>query len=194
MSEKTDSPFEEHRDPITKTPGSHPIGTTVGAAGAGLTGAAVGSALGGPIGGAIGSVIGGIIGGLGGHAFAERIDPTAEDAYWRENHKDQPFCSPDGGDFEVYAQAYRTGYLGYSVYGEDRGFDEAEADLRASYEAARPDLPWEQARPAVYVAWERVEMNNPKRDDDSLGEAVNNPTMSEEGKPAKAVEEQGILK
>jgi len=189
MIEQHKASYEENRDPITKEPGSHPLGTGMGAIGAGLTGAAVGTALAGPLGGAIGSLVGGILGGLGGHALAESVDPTAEDAYWREHHKEQPFADPSSDDFEQYAPAYRTGYLGYSVYGEQRDFDQAEEDLRASYEASRPDLPWELARPAIYVAWERVNMNSPLREEDAIGEAINNPTMTDDGKPAQVVGE-----
>ena len=32
----------EHRDPITQTPGAHPVGVGAGAAGAGVAGAALG--------------------------------------------------------------------------------------------------------------------------------------------------------
>lgn len=55
MNEKTTG-RDENRDPITGEPGSHPVGTGVGAAGAGLAGAAAGMAVGGPVGGVIGAV------------------------------------------------------------------------------------------------------------------------------------------
>src|SRR5689334_10211346 len=52
-----------NRDPITGAPGSHPLGTGVGAASGALAGAAVGSLF-----GPIGTLIGGAIGTVGGGA------------------------------------------------------------------------------------------------------------------------------
>src|SRR6188474_1753583 len=48
-----------NRDPISGAPGSHPIGTGVGATGGAMAGAAVG-AVGGPVGMAVGGAIGAI--------------------------------------------------------------------------------------------------------------------------------------
>src|SRR5215207_5280110 len=78
-------------DPITGAPGSHPVGVGIGAAGGGATGAAIGTAVGGPIGTAVGAVIGAVAGGLAGKGAAEAIDPTAEDAYWRNEHAKRPY-------------------------------------------------------------------------------------------------------
>ena len=44
---------ETNADPITGEHGSHPIGTGVGTAGLGITGAAIGAAVGGPVGAAV---------------------------------------------------------------------------------------------------------------------------------------------
>lgn len=148
---------EEHED----DDGDSILGAGLGAAGFGLTGAALGTALAGPLGGAIGSLLGGLLGGIGGHFFAEQIDPTAEDDYWREHHEEQPFASEEE-DYGRYAQAYRVGYLGYGLYGEDgTSFEDAEARLKVSYEASRPPLTWEQARPAARLAWDRVVQTAP---------------------------------
>ena len=81
-----------NRDPITGAPGAHPVGTGLGAAGGGLAGAAAGS-LAGPIGTVVGLVAGAVVGGLGGKAAAEGVNPTAEEAYWRENHGRQPYAA-----------------------------------------------------------------------------------------------------
>lgn len=123
-------------DPITGEPGSHPVGTGVGAAGGGATGAAIGTAVGGPIGGAVGAVIGAIAGGLAGKGVAEAVDPTAEDAYWREHHTEQSFARKDY-DYDSYAPAYRTGYEGYSKYEPGTKFEDAEPTLREDYETIR---------------------------------------------------------
>src|SRR5262245_28912316 len=82
---------DRNEDPITKAPGSHPVGTGVGAAGGALAGAAAGAAVGGPVGAAVGGVTGAVVGGAAGHGVAEKIDPTVEDAYWRENYSSRPY-------------------------------------------------------------------------------------------------------
>lgn len=125
---------DANRDPITGEPGAHPVGTGVGAAGGGATGAAIGTAVGGPIGGAVGAVIGAIAGGFAGKGVAEAIDPTAEDAYWREHHRSQPFARKEH-DYDTYAPAYRTGYEGYTRYEPGTRFEDAEPTLRDDYEA-----------------------------------------------------------
>src|SRR5450830_618103 len=47
-----------NRDPITGTPGAHPLGTAAGAASGAVAGAAVGTAVGGPVGAVIGAAVG----------------------------------------------------------------------------------------------------------------------------------------
>src|SRR5439155_25975568 len=81
-----------NRDPITGAPGAHPVGAGVGAAAGGATGAAIG-AVGGPVGAAVGLVAGRVVGGLAGKAAGESVNPTAEDAYWRETHSTQPYSA-----------------------------------------------------------------------------------------------------
>lgn len=65
----------ENLDPITKTPGAHPLGTGLGAAGGAAAGAAVGSTAG-PLGTLAGGVVGAIAGGLAGNEIAENANPT----------------------------------------------------------------------------------------------------------------------
>src|SRR4030095_2632711 len=81
---------DANRDPITGTPGAHPVGTGVGAAGGAAAGAAIG-AVAGPVGAAVGLVVGAVTGGLAGKEVAERLDPTGEDAYWKTNYSKQPY-------------------------------------------------------------------------------------------------------
>ena len=66
-----------NEDPITGEPGSHPVGTGLGAAGGAAAGAALGTAVGGPIGTVVGGIIGAVTGGLAGKDVAENLDPTA---------------------------------------------------------------------------------------------------------------------
>jgi uncharacterized protein (TIGR02271 family) len=75
-------------DPITRQPGSHPVGTGVGAAAGGAAGigaaAAAGAAAGtaaGPIGTGIGAAAGAVVGGLAGKAAAEHVNPSELDRY-----------------------------------------------------------------------------------------------------------------
>jgi hypothetical protein len=147
---------DANRDPITGTPGAHPVGTGVGAVGGGLAGAAIG-AVGGPIGAGIGVVVGAVAGGLGGKGVAEMIDPTAEDAYWREGYSKSPYVQK-GESYETYRPAYRTGYEGYSRY-RGKKYEEVESDLQRDYENSRgkSTLSWDKAKSATRDAWQRVE-------------------------------------
>src|SRR5436853_4858610 len=79
-------------DAITGAPGSHPVGTGLGAAAAGAAGAAIGSVIPGAgtvVGGVVGAVVGAVAGGLAGKGVAEAVNPTAEDAYWRNEHRNR---------------------------------------------------------------------------------------------------------
>ena len=144
-----------NRDPITGAPGAHPVGTGLGAAGGGLAGAAAGS-LAGPIGTVVGLVAGAVVGGLGGKAAAEGVNPTAEDAYWRENHGRQSFAAA-GRSYDDYAPAYEMGWSGRST--RDTDFDSAEPMLASEWETRRgaSSLAWADARPATRAAWERAD-------------------------------------
>src|ERR1035437_9999177 len=97
-------------DPITKAPGSHPVGTGIGAvAGGAAAGAAVGTVAG-PVGTIAGAAVGAVVGGLAGKGVAEMVNPTIEDAYWRENHSRQAYAK--GRLYDDYGPAYRIGYEG----------------------------------------------------------------------------------
>jgi hypothetical protein len=152
---------DSNPDPITGAPGSHPVGTGAGALAAGTAGAAIGTAMGGPVGGIVGAAVGAIAGGLGGKAAGEAIDPTAEDAYWRENHASQPFAADS--TYEDYEPAYRAGYSGFAAKGPNATFEQAEPDLRAEYEAAKPRLPWDKTRAASRAAWTRLQQSAASR-------------------------------
>src|SRR3954454_5907703 len=94
MADNVDK-HDANRDPITGAPGAHPIGTGAGAAAAGATGAAIGAAVGGPVGAVVGGAIGAVAGGLGGKGVAEKINPTVEDAYWRDTYTSRPYAKAD---------------------------------------------------------------------------------------------------
>ncbi len=141
-------------DPISGAPGAHPVGVGVGAAAGGIAaGAAIGT-LAGPLGTAVGAAVGAVIGGLAGKGVAESIDPTVEDAYWRENYASRDYVSPDRS-YDDYGPAY--GY-GVSSYDRDRPFEDVEPELAEGWIGARgpSTLGWGEASPAARDAWERV--------------------------------------
>src|SRR5580658_6567580 len=149
MAEKKMTERNSNRDPITGQPGSHPVGTGIGAAAAGAAAGAAGGAIAGPVGAAIGAVVGGVAGGLAGHAAAEAIDPTTEDAYWRETYNTRPYGSKEV-PYDTYSPAYKYGWESRGRH-PGRSFDEAEAELRAGWEKTSNSarLPWEKAKPAT---------------------------------------------
>src|SRR5688500_16560007 len=96
---------DANRDPITGTPGAHPVGTGIGATGGGAAGAAIGTAVGGPVGAAVGLAAGAIVGGLAGKGAGEAVNPTVEDTYWREQHAREPYYDRNY-TYEDYGPAY----------------------------------------------------------------------------------------
>ncbi len=159
MNSKTstlDRESDANRDLITGAPGSHPVGTGVGAV---LGGAAAGAATGtvaGPVGTVIGAAVGAVVGGLAGKGVAEVIDPTREDAYWRDNYKDRPYFDGRYG-YADYGPAYGYGVSSYSKY-QGRNFDEVETDLARDWNTSRgkSGLEWQHAKNATRDAWNRV--------------------------------------
>jgi uncharacterized protein (TIGR02284 family) len=146
-----------NRDPITDEPGAHPVGTGIGATGGAVAGATMG-AIGGPVGVAVGGVVGAVVGGLAGKAAGEAVNPTAEEAYWRENYSREPYYEK-GRSFDDYAPAYRLGLTGRTRYQND--WNAAEPQLAAEWDSARAgsSLDWKQAQPASRAAWERIDSN-----------------------------------
>ena len=133
------------------------IGTGIGAvAGGAAAGAAIGTVAG-PVGTAIGMGVGAIAGGLAGKSIAEKIDPTAEDAYWRTTYSSRSYVDKDT-PYDIYQSAYRTGYEGFGRYA-GQSYEEVEADLRRDYEKTRrtSGLDWNKAKHATRDAWLRLE-------------------------------------
>lgn len=163
---------DSNPDPITGAPGAHPVGTGIGGAAgaaAGVAGAmAVGAAAGtvvGPIGTVLGGAAGAIIGGLMGKGVAEQVNPTEEEAYWKDNYRNEPYYQ-ENHTWDDYDQGYRVGYEGYGKYGQKRAsFDNYEAEFRQDYEKNRGNskLTWDQARLAARAAWDRHDRSNLER-------------------------------
>ncbi|HEX4936387.1 MAG TPA: hypothetical protein VFV33_24565 [Gemmatimonadaceae bacterium] len=147
---------DANRDPITGTPGSHPVGTGLGAAAGGLAAGAAAGTVAGPVGTVVGAAIGALVGGLAGKGVAEMIDPTVEDAYWRDNYSSRPYVTADT-TFDDYAPAYRYGYESYPRY-HGRTFDDIEPELSRDWDRARGNssLTWDRARFAARDSWDRV--------------------------------------
>jgi len=163
---RTDVP-DRNPDPITGTPGSHPVGTGVGAAAAGAAGTAIGAAAGaaagsvipGPgtvVGGAVGAVVGALAGGLAGKGVAEAINPTEEDAYWRGELQNRPYYKP-GTAYDEYEPAYRYGYTTAAMH-HGRNWDDIENDLGRDWDSARGTsrMDWDRAKLATRDAWDRA--------------------------------------
>jgi hypothetical protein len=155
---------DANRDPITGAEGSHPLGTAGGAfaggaagtvAGAAVAGAAAGTAAG-PVGTVIGAAVGAVAGGLAGKAIAERLNPTVEDAYWRDNYRSRSYVTPDS-TWDDYSPAYRYGYERYPSY-QGRRFDEVESEFASDWDRARGSsrLTWDKAKYATRDAFERA--------------------------------------
>lgn len=154
-------------DAITGEPGSHPVGTGVGAAAGGAAAGAAAGAAGGPIGAAVGAVVGAVAGGYAGKAVAEKIDPTTEDAYWRDEYQNRDYYSDDLDYDTQLAPAYRYGW-------ESRGrhktgdWNAVEPDLRNDWYKHRGEstLEWDRAMPATRDAWTRIDANYGDINDD----------------------------
>lgn len=148
---------DANRDPLTGTAGAHPVGVGVGAAaGAAAAGAAIGTVAG-PAGTLVGAAVGAVAGAMVGKAAAEAIDPTVEEAYWKEHYAKEPYYEP-GKTFKDYAEAYRIGYEGHARY-RPRTFEEVEADMEVEYNKRRLQnaMNWQQGRAPARAAWDRVE-------------------------------------
>ncbi|MGM8886663.1 hypothetical protein ACS8FD_12050 [Psychrobacter sp. 1U2] len=144
-------------DMITGEPGSHPVGTGIGGVGGAAAGAAIGS-MAGPLGTLIGGAIGAVVGGGAGHASAEAINPTHEEAYWRAEHVNASYYRDDYDFDRDLHPAYAVGYANRANYPVDARFEDHENDLKRSWEEVKGEsrMEWEEARLASRDAWHRV--------------------------------------
>lgn len=157
VKDKTVNPGDDaNRDPLSGAPGAHPVGVGVGSLAGGAAAGAAAGTVAGPVGTLIGAAAGAIVGGLAGKGVAERINPTVEEAYWRDNYTKRPYYQK-GRDYNEYLPAYRTGWEGRLQHG-DRSFDEVEADLQKQYGQARDpkSVEWDTGRLAARDAWDRA--------------------------------------
>lgn len=145
-----------NRDPMTGAPGAHPVGTGVGAAvGGAAAGAAAGTVVG-PVGTVVGAAAGAVVGGLAGKGVAEAIDPTQEDAYWRDHFSDRPYVE-SGSSYNDYGPAYGLGVDAFTR-NPGRTFDEVEPEMSGQWttDHSASSLKWDRARHAARDAWNRI--------------------------------------
>jgi hypothetical protein len=92
--------------------------------------------------------------------IGEMLDPTAEEAYWRENYQNEPYYQA-GYAYDDYHPAYCTGWEGRARY-EGRSFDEVERELEADYSRRRGSsrLGWDRNRAAARAAWDRFDVTD----------------------------------
>jgi len=148
---------DRNPDPITDAPGAHPVGVGLGAAAGGAATGAIAGAVAGPVGAAVGAVAGAVIGGYAGKAAAEAVDPTVEEAYWRENYRTRPYNGATT-DYDQIGPAYRYGWESRQRH-PDLSFEDAETDLQQGWSKApsSKSLSWDKAKHATRDAWNRVE-------------------------------------
>lgn len=149
---------DANKDPITGTPGAHPVGTGLGAIGAGAAAGAAGGMIGGPIGMVAGAAIGAVAGGLAGKAVAEAVNPTIETKYWLETYSTRPYADAKYA-YDDFAPAYRYGWESYGRRANpNQTFESMESELGRGWIQARGTsrLAWDQARHATKDAWVRV--------------------------------------
>ncbi|RZA20285.1 MAG: hypothetical protein EOP93_06395 [Lysobacteraceae bacterium] len=151
----TNTSTDMNRDPLSGTPGAHPVGVGVGGAGGAVAGAAIGSLLG-PIGTLIGGAIGTVAGAAAGKGVAERIDPTGEADYWRTEYAARPYYN-SAYTYDDYGPAYSYGNDVRAQYAGRTWDSSLESDVRQGWEAAKANsrLKWEEAKDAVRDAFDR---------------------------------------
>ncbi len=147
---------DANRDPITGEAGAHPVGTGLGAALGGAAAGAVAGTVVGPVGTFVGAALGAVVGGLAGKSFAEVMDPTLEDAYWRDSYRERPYVE-QGSSFDDYGPAYSMGGEAFGLY-PGRSFDDIEPEMSRRWATARgaSTLRWDRARHAARDAWNRA--------------------------------------
>ncbi len=156
--ETQDGARDLNRDPITKTPGAHPVGVGVGGIAGGAAAGAVAGTFLGPVGTLIGAAVGVVVGAAAGKGVAERIDPTGEAEYWRAAHVDRPYVKADHDYDRDYAPAYGLGLQAREA-DRTRDWGTAEPGLQREWDSTRGEsrLGWEDARGAVRDAWDRTD-------------------------------------
>jgi hypothetical protein len=82
-------------------------------------------------------------------------DSAIEKIDWREHHEAQPFAAKHS--YEACVPAYRTAEAAVATHAGKK-FEDIEDDLALGYGKHQTGsaLPWDEARPAVRSAWDRL--------------------------------------
>lgn len=117
-----------------------------GVAGGAAAGAAVGGMTG-PVGAALGAAVGAVVGAVAGKSI--KIDPVAEDTYWRDNRSTRTDAA--GAHDDQYGARAHGKY-------PDRTFDALEPELGSGWASSRTgsSLDWDKARHASREAGQRL--------------------------------------
>jgi hypothetical protein len=88
------------------------------------------------------------------------MDPTAEEAFWREHYKNRTYYEA-GKSYDYYHPAYEYGWESSSHY-RDQNFETVEDELKRDWpnRRSKSELEWDDARPVVRDAWDRVRTPN----------------------------------
>ena len=162
---------------------SAPSGSASEPPAGGGRGAAIGTAVGGPIGTAIGGILGAIAGGVGGgyagNEIAHAIDPEAEDSYWASSYTSRPYVGKNTS-YTQYRPAYRYG-VSAATKVEGKTFEEVESDLRKgwAHSHSKSRMAWENAKPAVRDAYDRVQRLHEERRNVHKGGLLDVPRQEE---------------
>jgi hypothetical protein len=145
--------------PVSTDQQAKPVakGAAVGGVAGGVAGGATAGALAGGMTGPVGAVVGAAAGAVvGAMASKRKVDPVAEDRYWRDNYAGRPYVA-SGTTYDDYEPAYRYGTEAYSRY-PDRDFDEVESELGRDWHTTRgkSSLEWDHAKHATRDAWQRM--------------------------------------
>lgn len=157
MNETKLAEMDVHADPITGRPGSHPVGTGVGATGGAVAGAVLGTAVGGPVGAVVGGAIGAVAGGAAGHGVGEAVNPTQENSYWERTYRSRQYVDASR-PYSDYQDAYRYGWESRASHPGGK-WNDVEAELAKGWELGKGKsaLVWEKAKAATQDAWNRIE-------------------------------------
>ena len=80
---------------------------------------------------------------------------SAKQIDWREHHPGQPYAGKRS--YEDFVPAYRTAEGAFATHAGKK-FEEIEDDLALGYKKHDPlsALPWDEVRPAVQSAWDKL--------------------------------------
>ncbi len=159
--ERKEEARDLNRDPISGTPGAHPVGVGVGGTAGGIAAGALAGTVFGPLGTLIGAAAGVLVGAVAGKGVAEHLDPTEEHAYWREEFRNRPYYK-EGADYDRdYATVYGLGLQAREA-DPTSTWEQTEATLAGEWPRNRGEsrLEWEDARLAARDSWERADRSH----------------------------------